>query len=106
MMSAQVTQHGVLITITANTPPAGQVAATGYILQRSTTSTGTYTQLTTGSFSSGSASYLDQTGTAGTTYYYEGIGTATNALNSPASSPVSATFLAQAAGVSVVATPQ
>jgi hypothetical protein len=106
MMSAQVTQHGVLLTLTANTPPAGQIAPTGYVLDRSTSSTGTYVQIATGSFSSGSASYLDTTGTAGSTYYWEASGTAPNGLPSPFSSPVSATFLAQVAGVQVVATPQ
>ena len=105
LMVAQ-TQHGVNVTMTAGTPGSGQVAATGYILQRSTSSGGTYTQISTGAFTAGAASFLDTTGTPGSTYYYEAIGTASGAANSPASSPVSATFLAQAAGVSVVATPQ
>jgi hypothetical protein len=106
LLTVAQTTHGVNVTMTAATPGAGQVAATGYILQRATSSTGTYTQIATGSFTSGSASYLDTTGTPGSTYWYEAIGTCSGCINSPASTAVSATFLAQTAGVQVVATPQ
>jgi hypothetical protein len=87
------TQHGVLLTWTAGTPGAGQVAATGWKVQRSTVTGGPYTQVAAVTVTS----YLDTTGTAGTKYFYVIVGTAPGAIDATPSPEASATFLAQAA---------
>jgi hypothetical protein len=88
------TQHGVMLTWTAGTPGAGQVAATGYLVERSTVTGGPYTQIASVTVTS----YLDTSGTAGSKYFYVVVGTAPGAINSANSTEVSATFLAQTAG--------
>jgi hypothetical protein len=100
---AQTVQHGVNVTWTAGTPTAGQVAATGWKVERSTVTGGPYTQVGAVTVTN----YLDTTGTAGTKYFYVIVGTAPGAIDANPSLEASATFLAQAAAaVSPVATAQ
>jgi hypothetical protein len=103
VVKAQAVQHGVNVTWTAGTPTAGQVAATGWKVDRSTVTGGPYTQIAAVTVTN----YLDTTGTAGTKYFYVIVGTAPGAIDANSSPEASATFLAQAAAaVSPVATAQ
>lgn len=92
-LQAQGTTHGVSLTWTAGVPTSGQIAATGWKVNRSLTTGGPYTQISAVTVTN----YLDTTGTAGTKYFYVVVGTAPNALDSAPSNEVSSTFLQQVA---------
>ena len=61
-MAAQATTHGVKLTWVAST-----TAGVGYNIYRGSVTGGPYTQIASGV---SNTSYLDSTGTGGTTYYY------------------------------------
>ena len=83
-LTAQVTQHGVLLTATASVTPG-----VTYNVYRGTTTGGPYTQIKTGLTA---PTYEDTTGTAGTKYYY--VMTAVlGAAESVYSNEANATFL-------------